>query len=183
VGSSRLAVLSLIVAIAAPACTGVSRAPDEGPPIDWERPFHETGPTFATPVEANAVLPFKVVVPSLPGPNLIQTLPPASVPKDEQVVALVYHFPGAGTVVIQESLPGDKDLGWLRETVAAHADEPVDDPAAPQAFRIVDIRKTEGMLIQGNGVGRIVWIEDGLLFDITGPTVTPEQVLAIAERV
>ena len=38
------------------------------------------------------------------------------------------------------------------------------------------------MLIKCNGVGRIIWIEDGLLFDMSGPTVTPEQVVAIAQK-
>ena len=196
--TSRLVMVLLALAIAVPACADAAERneaasqtqPQEGsadgvagPPVDWERPFGETGPTFPTPADANAVLPFSVVIPDLPRPDLIQTLPPTAVARKEQVVALVYHLPEAGIVVVEESLPGDRSLGWMRETVAGHANDPVDDPTAPPAFQMVEIRDTEGMLVQGNGVGRIIWIEDGVLFDISGPTVTPEQVLAIAQKV
>ncbi|GIU99310.1 MAG: hypothetical protein KatS3mg014_0926 [Actinomycetota bacterium] len=43
------------------------------------------------------------------------------------------------------------------------------------------LRGTYGLLIQGNGIGRIIWLEGGLKFDITGPTVSPDQVILLAE--
>ena len=102
---------------------------------------------------------------------------------EEKSVALVYQFPEEGTVLIQESLPGDWSIAQMRETVEAHANEPDGDPTAPRAFQMVGVRSTEGLLVQAHNVGRIMWIEDGILFDITGPTISPDQVLAIAEKV
>lgn len=193
----RLVLLGTLVAVTT-ACSGVEKrneavsqkqsrptAPrtSAGPPIDWEQPFSNLGVTFPTVEEANAVLPFKIVVPNLPGPDLIRTISPEVAAMRDRVVALVYHLPAPGTVWVAESLPGGKNVEWLKKFVAARANDPWRDPEAPPAYQMVPLRGTEGMLVKGNGVGRIIWIENGILFDITGPTVSPEQVMAIAQEI
>jgi hypothetical protein len=165
------------------------------PSIEWERPFGKSGPEFAGAASVNAVLPFKMRMPSFGQPDLIQTIPPDAVPASEQVVALVFHLTEEGTILLKEQLPGEMSLKAFETIASAHAGEPADsdDPTdrtkhivspgaevAP-AYQIVEVRGTSGLLVQGYGIGRIIWIEDGILFDMTGPSVTPTQVLALAE--
>jgi hypothetical protein len=170
---------------------------ESGPEINWEKPFRD-GPTFVSLAAVDEVLPFKVLKPAFGIPDLIQTIPPAALETpDQQQVALVYHLPDEGTVVLEESLPAEMTLEGLKQIAAAHTGETAEVGQATEsatesstptmgpvpAFQIVPVRGTEGLLVQGNGVGRIMWVESGLLFDLTGPTISPDQVLALAEKI
>jgi len=160
-----------------------------GPPIDWEHPYG--GPQFKSLAEAEEVLkdalPFTLIVPRWGQPDIIEILPDAAeVPPEARVVGLIYHLPDEGTVLVEEQLQGAWTLEHLKEmadtnygTLDGQSPQPV---AGPDPFQLVDIRSTKALLIQGNGVGRIIWLENGLRFDITGPTVSPEEVISLAER-
>jgi hypothetical protein len=161
--------LLVLAALVLAAC---AKTPHEGPPINWDAPFGSAAPSYPNADSADKALPFKVVVPAWGTPDLIQTIPEAALagPSD-QVVALVYHLKNEGTVNVEESLPGSWSLDRMIQTASDHA-----------GFQMVPLRRTQGMLVEGNGVGRIMWIENGLMFDITGPSVTTDQVLALAEK-
>jgi hypothetical protein len=108
-------------------------------------------------------------------PALIQVEDPAQVPVDDRTVAFVYHLPAAGTVVVEER-SAHLTLAELRRRA--------DAPGVPvDAFQMVPVRATEGLLVSGNGIGGLLWIEGGVLFDITGPSVSPSQVQSLAALV
>jgi hypothetical protein len=59
-----------------------------------------------------------------------------------------------------------------------------DAPGVPKdAFQMVAVRATQGLLASGNGTGRLLWVEGGVLFDITGPKVDPSQAQTLAALV
>jgi hypothetical protein len=108
-------------------------------------------------------------------PALIQVDDPAQVPVDDRTVAFVYQLPAAGTVVVEER-NAHLTLTELRRRA--------DAPGVPaDAFQMVPVRATRGLLVSGNGIGGLLWVEGGVLFDITGPSVSPSQVQALAALV
>ena len=154
-----------------------------GPPIDWDHPLG--GPDFPSVGAAQDVVAFSIVTPRWGTPDMVETLPdPANVPPEVQIVALIFHLPEEGTVVVREQPQGMDSVDHLRRRAdtdfGSIGREPSPAPGTPDPFQLVPLRGTYGLLIQGNGIGRIIWLERGLKFDITGPTVSPDQVLALA---
>lgn len=155
-----------------------------GPPIDWTHPLG--GPDFPSVAAAQKLIPFNIVTPRWGQPDVVETLPDqANVPPEAQIVALIFHLPEEGTVVVREQPQGIDSVDHLRQLAdtdyGSVGRTPSPSPGTPDPFQLVPLRGTYGLLIQGNGIGRIIWLEGGLKFDITGPTVSPDQVLALAE--
>jgi len=76
----------------------------------------------------------------------------------------------------------------LNDIVSAHAGESADPAPGEEATAssalahdIVQMRGTEGMLVQGRGLGRVTWVEDGVRYDLMGETASADQVLALAK--
>lgn len=143
------------------------------PPVNWDSPLLD-GVNLSSLQAAQPNLPFTPVAPRFGAPDVIQIDDPAQVQPTDQTLALVFHLQDYGTVLVEERSPGD----WSLAQMQARADDP---SAPPDAFQMVPVRNTSGLLIQGDGVGRVIWIEKGILFDITGPAVAPQQVLKLAE--
>lgn len=169
--------------------------PDKGgPPIDWEDPYG--GPMYASTTAVENALAFKVKVPAFGKPDRITTPDPGQFAPGTLPVGLIYHFPTEGTVLVEEKLAGDETVEHLRELAATYGPEQADGipdgPAAPtdalspgpvpDPMVIVSVRGTDALLIQGDGLGRLMWIEGPLLIDIAGPQLTVEQVIALAEK-
>lgn len=155
-----------------------------GPPIDWTHPLG--GLDFPSVAAAQDVIAFHIVTPRWGQPDVVETLAdPTKMPPEMQVVALVFHLPEEGTVLLREQPQGDDSLDHLKQAADTNfgsvGREPSSGPGTPDPVQLVPLRGTYGLLIQGNGIGRIIWLEGGLKFDITGPTVSPDQVLALAE--
>lgn len=153
-------------------------------PIDWEHPLG--GPQFMSASAAQPTVPFQIVVPKWGHPDVVETLPNvANVPAPAFVLAMVFHLPEEGTVLLREQLQNMDSLEHLKELADTNfgslSREPSPSPGVPDPVQLVPLRGTEGLLVQAHGVGRIVWLENGIRFDITGPTVTPDQVVALAE--
>jgi hypothetical protein len=145
------------------------------PPSNWEVPLHG-GRIVASATQAAHHVHFTVHMPQFASrPALIQVDDPAQVPLNERTVAFVYHLPAAGTVVVQER-SAHLTLTDLRQRA--------DAPGVPtDAFQMVPVRATQGLLVSANSIGGLLWIEGGVLFDITGPTVSRSQVQALAALV
>ncbi len=155
-----------------------------GPAIQWDAPFGSDAPTFTNTADAASGLPFKPEEPSWGKPSSIQTIPESMLSsKADQQIAFIYDLPDEGKVLVEESLPGDYSIDVFAQMVADHpassADSTGSQPEVPP-FQLVEVRGTKGLLVQANGIGRVMWIEDGLLFDIFGESVTPDQVLRLA---
>src|SRR6266542_27528 len=136
-----------------------------GPPSNWEVPLHGSR-IVASAKQAARHVHFSVREPHFASrPALIQVDDPAQVPVDDRTVAFVYHLPAAGTVVVEERSP-HLTLAELRQRAAA--------PGVPaDAFQMVPVRATEGLLVSGSGISGLLWTEGGVLFDITGPQRQP----------
>jgi hypothetical protein len=198
---ARLVILATVAMLAVAACSrGASHSrgaavgaraqqpgPAEGPPINWDAPLMD-GITEPSLQPVQAVVPFALVQPAFGTPDLIQVDDPSGVPADELTVAFVYHLASYGTVNVEEREPGY----WTLDQMQQRADEPIptaqgatDTPtpgstASIDPFTMVPVRGTMGLLVQGQGLGRIIWNEGGTQFDITGPTLTPDQTLELA---
>lgn len=189
IGISALLALLMLAAV---GCARSTPTPREGPPadaegyggppIDWNHPLG--GSDFPSVAAAQKVIPFTIVTPRWGQPDVVETLDPAN-PAEVQIVALIFHLPEEGSVVVEEQLQGMDSVDHLRQLAETNygsvGHEPSPSPGTPDPVQLVPLRGTYGLLIQGNGIGRIIWLEGGLKFDITGPTVSPDQVLALAE--
>ncbi len=136
-----------------------------GPPSNWEVPLHGSR-IVASAKQAARHVHFSVREPHFASrPALIQVDDPAQVPVDDRTVAFVYHLPAAGTVVVEER-SAHLTLAELRQRA--------DAPGVPaDAFQMVPVRATEGLLVSGSGISGLLWTEGGVLFDITGPQRQP----------
>ena len=97
------------------------------------------------------------------------------------MVVFVYHLSPFGNFVVEESEPGFWTLAHMR----GRAEAPLptgSSTESPDPFVMVPVRGTEGLLVQGHGLGRIMWDENGVLFDIFGETLTVPQALELAEK-
>jgi len=155
--------------------------------IDWDHPFPR-GVEQDSVEAASGSVPFDVVSPAalpLGQPDLIQTAPPDAYPEGEGAVVFVYHTKDYGNVLVEESTPGDITVEHLVEVAdSLGAPSPGSDgtPQGPDPMQIVTLGDAKGLLVQDAGIGRITWVQGGLLFDIKGDEITPEQVIDLASE-
>jgi hypothetical protein len=49
---------------------------------------------------------------------------------------------------------------------------------------MVALGSEDGLLVSNGEIGRVMWIDtNGVLIDVSGPSVTPDQVLALASDI
>ena len=48
---------------------------------------------------------------------------------------------------------------------------------------MVPLGNGQALLASQGGIGAEVWVQDGVLFSIDGPTITPDQVQALSTQV
>lgn len=131
--------------------------------------------------EAESYVNFKVAVPGFATADLIQVDNPESLAIEDRTVALVFGsliFEGEdlGDVIVEESEPGVHSVEQFR----AISESPPTG-ASPGAFQVVSVRGTDGLLVSGNGIGRVIWIESGVLLQILGSRISPDQAQALAK--
>jgi len=166
------------------AACGRGAAGDRPPPAakrgrplsNWEVPLHG-GRIVASAMQAARYVHFLVHEPQFASrPALIQVDDPAQVPVDDRT----------GRVRLP---PSGRRNGRRRGAQRApHADRAAAARGRSRRARrrLPDgpgARATQGLLVSGNGIGGLLWIEGGVLFDITGPSVSPSQVQALAALV
>ena len=147
------------------------------PPINWDRPLPGGVTASATSARTVGRLTF---APSLPRfvlrPALVEVTNASTTAPNWRAVAYVYRFPlgpgflGDGRVRVLEyqTKVTESEL----EAVAANP------PGPPADFRVIRVNGHGALLVQGNGVGRVQYILKGIMYDVTGPAISP----AAAER-
>lgn len=127
-------------------------------------------------------LAFDPIVPPYNAPLTTASVSdPANPSVADREVGLVFRFPvGAdfpkdGRLFIREKLATPRD-----DNFAAIAASP---PGQSDDFKLITIKARTGLLIQGGGVGRVLFIHRGILFDMSGPDVTPQAVVRLAEEI
>lgn len=153
------------------------------PEVNWEAPLID-GVSQPSVAAAQSLVRFKVVAPAFGTPALIQVDDPARMPESQRTVAFVFHT-ADGTVVVEESAQG----GWTVARLKERANTPIVQAASSSApsgvavrpFRMVPARQTEALLGNSGSLG-IMWIEDGTLFQMFGPSVTPAQLQSLVVK-
>lgn len=114
--------------------------------------------------------------------SLIQVDDPSSVEAEARVVAFVYDLGGDGLVNVEEQQAPSS----MAENLVGRADPygATPSPAASAArFEIVPLGDLKALLISQGGVGAEVWVQGGVLYQVTGPSITPDRAQALAKEV
>ena len=149
-----------------------------GPPINWNSPLQD-GVTVQGAAAATTDVPFKVVDPRVGNPSLIQVDDPAQVAAASRTVAFVYNLPGDGIVNVEESTAATGMGANLVARANAYAADPTPDPAAA-SFQMVALGDGQALLVSQGGRGAELWVQGGVLFEITGQTLTSDQAQELA---
>ena len=153
----------------------------EGPPFSVDDPLVNGIPT--TEGEAASHLAFDPVVPEALGEplRLVMTTPDvAGTRKEDLAFAVVYDHPDYGRFYIVQAVP---------QTTQAELESLAGcDPSqgCEGEWSLVTIRSgVTALLIEGPVANSVIWLEDGVRFDVVGPaeTFSAEEVLEVANRV
>lgn len=161
-----------------------------GPSINWNLPYGTAVPTTDSLAEAAADASFDFAAPSFGEPAVIQVVPADLVQsEDDRAVAMIFHLPSEGTILLEVRPAGDFTLDVMKNMVAAREGEAADvAPGADApasfvpAYQMVPLRGTDALFVQGQGLGRVTWIENGIRYDIMGETATGEEILTLADK-
>ena len=167
---------------AAPGAGGDgATGPNGGPPIDWSHPLKD-GVSLTGPAAAANKVSFNAVDPGIGTPTLVQMDDPTQVDPSTETVAYVYSLPSIGTINVEERPAAQGMADNLVARANAFDAEPSPDPSEPQ-FQMVQLGSGQALLVTQGGVGAITWVQGGILFSVTGPTVSPDDVQNLAAEV
>lgn len=148
------------------------------PPINWDYPGG--GIEAKSVEEARSQLAFAPVVPKDVTSLLrIVVSNPLDIPPEERSIAFVYQDPVYGRFFVAESLTEESQAD-LEAQVALN-----NVPGVQARLSLVTIRgDIRALVIEGDRTVSLEWLDQGLRIVIMGqPTLTPEDVIAIANRV
>lgn len=160
----------------------------DGPTIDWSNPILGGVTTTLTDARAAGSLSFTPAKPDFAAatPNVtpalasVQVSDPTSAPSGLRTAALVYRFPVSpdfprdGRLVIQEHEDSRMTVEDLQAVAASQS----------TVASMITIGQAQPALLLSNGVGgRVVFLHNGVNYDITGPDVTKSAVVKIAAAV
>jgi len=180
---------TLAGAIGAVACatatgqhSGITARPvsADGPRINWDSPLPGGKASSTRTARADGRLPFSPAIPRFGRrPILIQVTGTAST--DPPTVAYVYRFPAGkdfpadGRVVVLE---------YQAEITESQLEAVPADPPGPAAdFTVIRINRHGALLVHANGIGRVQFIEHGVMYDVTGPAVSPGEAEYLASEI
>jgi hypothetical protein len=152
------------------------------PQINWDEPL--PGGIVSSAMSARTVgqLPFAPTLPRFPlQPALIEVTNASTTAPDWRTIAYVYRFPlgpdfhGDGRVRVLEYQT--KVTESQLEAVAANP------PGPPADFRVIRVNGHGALLVQGNGVGRVQYILNGIMYDVTGPAISPAEAERLAAAI
>jgi len=147
----------------------------EGPKINWDAPLGEAKGTSPSAVAKDGALTFTPRTPQFSiAPVTVQVSHP------DQAVAYVYRFPlgvdfptdGRIRVLEYATSSTETDL----EGVVKNA------PGPPEDFAVLTVAGHRALLVQADGVGRIQYIHNGVMYDITGPAAPTAVVKKLAAQ-
>lgn len=142
--------------------------------IDWDRPL-QGGKVLASAADASSSIAFTPVVPKFStSPHVIE-VDQGGLTVDQRAIAFAYDMPTLGKVVMVE-----RKAPYSQDTLLGMASN---NSFGPGAYQVVSARGSKALLIQGRGIGRLQWIEQGLLFDLYGESISPAAVQQLAAQV
>lgn len=150
--------------------TTSSTTPPSGPPqINWDHVLLSGIPTTVSSAVQDGQLSFEPLRPAQPQPAYVEVTDPTVVAEPaHRGVAYYYDVAGMGRVVLTES-PATSSAEDLRAIADAHR--------GSGEYSILEVEGAPVLLIAANGIGRVRTIRDGIAFDITGPAISPEDVV------
>lgn len=157
-------------AASSPTTTTSSTTPPPGPPqINWDHVLLSGIPTTVSSAVQDGQLSFEPLRPAQPQPAYVEVTDPTVVADPaHRGVAYYYDVAGMGRVVLTES-PATSSAEDLRAIADAHR--------GSGEYSILEVEGAPVLLIAANGIGRVRTIRDGIAFDITGPAISPEDVV------
>ena len=152
----------------------------EGPRINWDSPLPDGKASSTRTARADGRLPFSPTTPQFGlAPTLVQVTSTAS--HDLRTVAYVYHFPAGkafpvdGRVVVLE---------YQAEITEQGLEQVVANPPGPAAdFTVIRINGHGALLVHANGTGRVQFILHRVMYDVTGPAVSPQEAEHLASDI
>lgn len=154
------------------------------PATNWDAPQVDGVATTAKDAPGRGRLSFTPRVPNFAASlTLVQVTDPAREPSAaHRSVTYVYSFkgdagfPGDARVRVEEK-PTDLTDADLKEL----AQNP---PGRPESFRIVTVGQHVALLVQDDAaaVGRVMFIVNGVMYDVAGPALSPAQAIRLAAR-
>lgn len=159
----------------------------EGPSINWDNPMGGTGIiTDFAHAQASGGLPFSPVRPNFDAPPVRVSVsdPAETLPSETHFLTAVYKFP-AGSPGFGED---GRVLVMERDTTLTSDDlkQVLADPPGPASgFQLIDLQGVPGLLITNadKSIGRVEFIRDGVMFDVTGPSLSPDTAQTLAGRI
>ncbi|HEU0132549.1 MAG TPA: hypothetical protein VFQ85_16310 [Mycobacteriales bacterium] len=154
--------------------------PPARPAIDWDHPLAAAIRTDRAHARTAGHLRFVPVVPQFAAAErAVEVTDPAVDDGQHGSVAFVYDlppsdaFPAGGRVVVVEG-PTDTTEADIPRIVASNGAE---------HFHEVTVGGRQALLIEADGIGRVRIFRNGIVIDVTGPAVSPEAVVALADAI
>ena len=151
-----------------------------GPRINWDGPLPGGRTSSTRTARADGRLPFSPTIPQFGmRPTLVQVT--STVSLGLRAIAYVYHFqtgeafPVDGRVRVLEYQAAVTELQL--EAVAANPPGPAAD------FSVIRINGHGALLVHANGIARVQFILHGVMYDVTGPAVSPQEAEHLASEI
>lgn len=161
---------------------GADVKPPPAPPIDWDGPATDARTTSLTAVQAGGVLPFQVKKPDFGIDPVLVESSQAGVPPDATFLILRYRFSdpngfNGDTRVVVEERPTNLPSDWYTSVLA-------DPPGRPQDFSTVSVSGARALVnVSPDGTtARVGFIRNGVMFDLSGPAVSPAKAVELAAQ-
>ena len=154
----------------APARTEEERG--DGPPKDWSMPFNGAGVEVGSIAQALTQVDFPILVPKGETPAHI------IVSHEADAVGWSFDLPQqGGWVDVTES----KARMTAEEYQKNFLEAPGQEPGFFSATTVAGGR-VPATMAAANGIGRLLWVDAGVQFDVTGEGITPDQVAALVGK-
>jgi hypothetical protein len=140
---------------------------------DWTTPFNGAGTQVASVAEAQQLVTFKILAP--------QRFVPAKIFANSSVdvVGFSFNLPneGNGWVQLVETKTTATALQYQQNFLAAAAQQP-----GFFSSTTLDTGRVAATMAAANGIGRLLWVDNGVQFDITGEGISPAQVTSLVSQ-
>jgi hypothetical protein len=162
------------------SASGAHAVGAEGPRINWDSPLPGGKASSTGTAQADGRLPFSPAVPQFGlRPILVQVT--GTAPTGARTVAFVYRFP------LGKAFPADGRvvvLEYQDEVTETQLEAVTANPPGPAAdFTVIRINGHGALLVHASGIGRVLFILHGVMYDVTGPAVSPREAEHLASEI
>jgi hypothetical protein len=147
----------------------------EGPSPNWDNPLGSAAIQLADLNEAVPYLAFTPLAPRALGPAAKILLDSSSKPdRSAKSVLSVYEQPVYGRFWITESI-ADTTQDWI--------DSRTNNPTGCSENSVMKLRSGKRAALAVGRVTSVIWLDQGLLIDLIGRSLTKEQAIEVANNV